>query len=297
MLDYRTETFLTVCEYMNYTKAAEALNITQPAISGHIRFLENYYGARLFTYENKKLSLTVQGEYLKNSLQTLVHDELKLRGELSRIKPAKIYRIGATLSIGDSYLPKFLSEYLAAHKNIELSVTVANTATLLGKLDQGLLDIVLTEGYFSKDKYEHSLISKEPVAIFCGIDYDTSKIKRLEDLFEHRFISREKGSGTRAVFEHYLEERGYSIDNFRNKCDFTNLTLIEKMLVANRGISVLYRCVGKELLREKKIKEITLPGFSVTHDFNALWQKNSIYGHENEAFLAEFTDATKAICK
>ncbi len=65
MLDFRTETFLTVCEYMNYTKAAEVLNMTQPAISGHIRFLENHYGTKLFSYENKKLSLTKQAMSLR----------------------------------------------------------------------------------------------------------------------------------------------------------------------------------------------------------------------------------------
>lgn len=287
MLDFRTETFLTVCEYMNYTKAAEVLNMTQPAISGHIRFLENHYGTKLFTYENKKLSLTKQGEYLRKTLQTLVHDEIRLKNELSQIKPQKIYRIGATLSIGDSFLPKFLSVYLNNHTEIELSVVVANTATLLKKLDHGQLDIVLTEGYFSKDEYESRLISKEPLAIFCGINYETGKINSIEELFNHRLISREQGSGTRAVFEHYLRENGYCIDDFKNKCDFTSLGLITEMLTANQGISVLYKCVGRELLEQNKIKEIKVPGFALTHDFNALWQKNSMYSQENEDFLAE----------
>lgn len=291
MLDFRTETFLTVCEYMNYTKAAEVLNMTQPAISGHIRFLESYYGTKLFSYCNKKLSLTTQGEHLKRSLQTLVHDEIKLKCELSQIKPVKIYRIGATLSIGDSYLPKFLSDYLDTHKDTELSVTVANTATLLKKLEHGLLDIVLSEGYFSKDSYDYKLISEEPLSIFCGINYNTDTIHNLEDLFSHRLISREQGSGTRAVFEHYLTEQGYCINNFKNKCDFTSLELITQMLTSNQGISILYKCVGINLLNQGKLKEIIIPNFSLTHNFNALWQKNSMYSYENEAFVKELKDS------
>lgn len=287
MLDFRAETFLTVCEYMNYTKAAEVLNMTQPAVSGHIRFLENYYGAKLFSYNNRKLSLTMQGEHLKRALQTLVHDESKLKCELSQMKPVKIFRIGATLSVSDSYLPGFLSTYLAAHADTELSVTVANTTTLLKKLDQGNLDIVLSEGYFSKDEYEHQVISEEPFSVFCGTDYDTAGIHTLEDLFQHRFISREQGSGTRAIFEHYLAERGYSIDNFKKKCDFTSLDLITQMLISNQGISVLYKCVGANLLKQGKLKEIVLPDFSLTHDFNALWPKNSMYSQENLALLEE----------
>lgn len=287
MLDFRTETFLTVCEYMNYTKAAEVLSLTQPAISGHIKYLENYYGVRLFVYENKKLMLTSQGEVLKRALQTVVHDEIKLKNELAAIKKKKLYRIGATLSIGDSYLPRFLAKYLGQHTDTELSVTVANTSTLLKSLDQGMLDIVLTEGYFSKDEYENRLINEEELSLFCGIDYDTKGLNGLDKLFSHRLITREKGSGTRAVFEHYLLDNGYNIDDFENKCEFTSLKLIEEMLVDNQGVSVLYKCVMKDLLEAGKIREVVIPGMKLRHDFNAVWQKSSRYGSENERFLEE----------
>lgn len=287
MLDFRTETFLTVCECMNYTRAAEILNLTQPAISGHIKYLEKYYGVPLFVYENKKLSLTKQGETLKRVLQTVVHDELKLKAKLASIKQTKQYRIGATLSVGDAYLPKFLSRYLDIHKDMELSVIVANTATLLKKLDQGMLDIVLTEGYFSKDEYEHRPIKEEELSVFCGIDYEIGKVDRLEDLFQHRLIARESGSGTRAVFEHFLMENGYSMEDFSNKCEFTSLELIREMLLDNQGISVLYRCVVEDLLSGNQIREISVPGLNLKHYFNAIWQKNSMYGKENETFLEE----------
>ncbi|MGN0346581.1 MAG: LysR family transcriptional regulator [Lachnospiraceae bacterium] len=293
MLDFRTETFLTVCEYMNYTKAAEALNLTQPAISGHMKYLEEYYGVKLFLYENKKLLLTQQGEYLRRALQTQVHDEKKLKDELLQMKPCRIYRIGATLSIGDSYLPKLLPGYMEKHPETELAVTVANTASLLKQLDRGDLDIVLSEGYFFKNDYEYRRIREEKLSIFCGAHYDASKIKSLKKLFEHRLISREPGSGTRAVLEHFLLEKGFSIDNFTQKCEFSSLPLILEMLMANQGISVLYHCVGEELLREGRLKEIKIKDFCLRHDFHALWQKNSMYGMYNEQFLRELYNEEK----
>lgn len=287
MLDFRTETFLTVCEYMNYTKAAEALSLTQPAISGHIKYLEEYYSVKLFSYENKKLTLTKQGEILKRALQTLKHDEIKLKTELSTIKQIRNYRIGATLSIGDAYLPKFLAKFLDTYKEVELSVTVANTETLLKKLDHGQLDIVLTEGYFSKDEYENRLIREEKLSAFCGKDYDIGCINSINQLFDHRLISREKGSGTRAVFEHYLLDNGYKIEDFSIICEFTSLNLITDMLMANQGISVLYSCVIEDKVKSGLIKEIPIPGMDLKHDFNAVWQKNSMYGYANEEFLEE----------
>jgi len=287
VLDFRTETFLKVCDYMNYTKAADVLGLTQPAISGHIKYLENYYGVKLFVYENKKLSLTGQGEILRRTLQTIMHDEKKLKEQLMSMKQTKSYRIGATLSVGDAYLPKFISGYLERHKDTELFVTVANTESLLKKLDQGMVDIVLTEGYFSKDKYENRSIREETLSAFCGIEYDIGKIESVADLFKHRFISRETGSGTRAVFEHFLAENGYSINDFTNKCEFSSLTLIKEMMAANQGFSVLYSCVVAEEVSKKLIREIKVPGMKLKHDFYAVWQKNSMYGIENEEFLEE----------
>ena len=78
MLDFRMQTFLTVCEEMNYTKAAERLHITQPAVSQHIHYLEQHYGCALFTFTGKKLNLTNAGKLLLNAMQTQQHDETRL---------------------------------------------------------------------------------------------------------------------------------------------------------------------------------------------------------------------------
>ena len=75
MLDFRMETFLAVCQCMNFTRASEQLNITQPAVSQHIRFLEKHYNTKLFRYEGKKLMLTGAGEILRNASLTMKHDE------------------------------------------------------------------------------------------------------------------------------------------------------------------------------------------------------------------------------
>ena len=72
MLDFRMETFLAVCQYMNFTRASEKLNITQPAVSQHIRFLEKHYDAKLFRDEGKKLKLTKTGEILRNASLTMM---------------------------------------------------------------------------------------------------------------------------------------------------------------------------------------------------------------------------------
>ena len=85
MLDFRMETFLEVCKDMNFTKTARRLNMTQPAVSQHIHWLEEAYGTRLFSYQGKKMSLTPAGEMLKNSAATMSHDILLLREKCRRV--------------------------------------------------------------------------------------------------------------------------------------------------------------------------------------------------------------------
>ena len=75
MLDFRMETFLTVCNDMNFTHAAEHLNLTQPAVSQHIKHLEKTYGTELFIRDKKKLRLTPAGEILRSALETMRNDE------------------------------------------------------------------------------------------------------------------------------------------------------------------------------------------------------------------------------
>ena len=101
MLDFRTETFLCVCRHMNFTRAAGELGITQPAVSQHIHFLEEYYHARLFAMNGKKLSLTEQGEHLRRALTTIRDDEALLQKELQDIAGrTKPLAIGATMTVG-----------------------------------------------------------------------------------------------------------------------------------------------------------------------------------------------------
>ena len=85
MLDFRTNTFLTVCETMNFTEAAKKLNITQPAVSQHIRFLENEYNTQLFLYHNKQLYITQTGKVLKKRLMTMKNDQLSILEEMKRV--------------------------------------------------------------------------------------------------------------------------------------------------------------------------------------------------------------------
>ena len=141
MLDFRMDTFLAVCQYMNYTRAAQELNITQPAVSQHIRWLEEQYGTTLFHYANKRLSLTPAGELLRSVALTMKHDEQMLLRRLH--DPGALadrLTFGVTPTVGMSLIPEPLARYHAQYPDAPITMRVSNTENLCAALDQGELD-------------------------------------------------------------------------------------------------------------------------------------------------------------
>ena len=113
VLDFRIETFLCVCRHMNFTYAAEELHITQPAVSQHIRFLEDYYSAKLFERDGKKIKLTPSGEVLLNAMTVIRNDEAAIKENIiSSAQSKKVLRLGVTLTIGEYVIAKPIAEYI-----------------------------------------------------------------------------------------------------------------------------------------------------------------------------------------
>lgn len=289
MLDTRIETFLCVCKHMNFTKAAAELNLTQPAVSNQIRFLEEYYDTKLFSYTKKTLSLTPQGIFLKNAMETVYHDSARIRDEITRIDHLKTIHIGATMSIGNYYLPEKLSLFIKNHPDLMISVTINDTASLLSELDSGRIDFILCEGYFDKEKYDYSFIKQEKILCVCSSEYQIDRPSCIEDLFSHMLLLREEGSGTREILERTLSALGYSLHDFRKQCVLSSPSLIVKMLLDHNGISFLYESVIKEQLENHLLLPVPLNDFHLTHEFNAVWKRGSIFTDAYNKYVRELS--------
>ena len=111
-MEQRLESFLTLCDTMHYGRAAEKLHLSQPAVSKHIQSLENQYGVSLFTYANRRLQKTREGEILQQYVQTLRYNEEKLMEKLCQ-QSTRLLRIGATKSIGEYVLLPNIKRFLS----------------------------------------------------------------------------------------------------------------------------------------------------------------------------------------
>lgn len=279
MLDFRINTFLTVCRLMNFTKAAEELCITQPAVSQHIKFLEESYNTKLFQYEGKKISLTSTGRLLYQTALTMKHDESFLKEKiLEKANGISSIKFGATLTIGEFILPIKLINFLNKNKNMKITMIVENTSELLSKLDEGSIDFALVEGYFIKNNYDYAVYSKENYICVSGSNYEFKKKPHaLEDLLEETLILREKGSGTRDIFEKNLERQNLSISDFSKVIEIGNIEAIKKLVINNMGITSLYEAAVKDELLEGSLKKVELSDLQKSHNFYFIWRKNSSF--------------------
>ncbi len=276
-MDFRMETFLEVCRQMNFTRAAEQLHITQPAVSQHIRWLEENYQTKLFEHQGKKVYLTQAGRMLKEAVTTVKHDDIHLREELARANRESSRLIfGATRTIGSSLVPEKIAAYLALYPHVSIRVTVANTQELLERLNQGDIDFALVEGFFEKTAFDSLPFSRERFVAVCAQDYAWQG-GGMEELLQQRLILREAGSGTREILERYLEGYNLTLRDFPHTVELNSLEGIRTMVKAGGGITFLYEAAVREELNRGQLREIPLEGFPLFHDFTFIWRRGSVF--------------------
>lgn len=276
MLDNKLQTFLTLCETRNYTKTAQKLSMTQPAVSQHIQFLENYYQVVLISGKGKNFSLTEEGKALQQYVRTLKANSERILPLLHRIKnQAKPLNFGATLTIGEYTVPPILFQIFKEEPEINISMFVENTHILQKMLWDGKIDFALLEGHFNHNQFEYKLISNETFIGVCSPDNKiASETADLKELLKQNLILRELGSGTRDILEQALYNQNLSIKDFKRKIEIGNMNAIKELCHQNIGITFMYREAVKKEISQGYLKEIPIRNFNISHPFNFVYLKN-----------------------
>lgn len=270
MIDHRIQTFLTLCDTMNYRIAAEQLHITQPAVTQHIQYLEQYYGCKLFSYDGRRLEKTLQAEILERSAHAMLYLEENLHLSLQP-QQGRHLSIGATKTIGEFVITEQISRYLADPDN-HLTVEVDNTERILEQLDRGSLDFAIIEGFFDCSAYGSRLYRKEPFVGLCSKDHPLAGQTVAPDrLWQENLLLREEGSGTRQILERLLESCNHSIRDFRRITCISNFGLLEQLVADGSGITFAYAAIGKS---NDKLTSFSVEGWEISREFNYVYLRD-----------------------
>lgn len=277
MLDPRWNTFLVLCETMNYTRAAERLCLTQPAVTHHIHYLEEHYGCRLFSYEGKVLRLTEAGLRLREFTRSMAYNSQKIEEAMAEDAPISL-RVGTSKTIGEYVVAPKVEHFLRAHPEANFSLLVDNTQVLLQALEEGQLDFVLVEGFFERSRYETQLFRREAFFGICTPGHRLAgRSVPLDELYGERLILREVGSGTRAIFEDALRRLNCTLDSFESVVTISEFEAIKSLVADGLGISFLYAPVVEKELAQGKLARFELTDAPMSGAFYFACLKDNLF--------------------
>ena len=281
MLDYRIDTFLTLCESMNYRKTAEMLHISQPAVTQQIHALENQYGRKLFEYENRRLVKTEAAAILEQYARAAKLQQQDLLQKLES-SPIHTLRIGATKTIGDYYLKEDIRWYLQSPDNA-LTLIVDNTEHLLRLLEENELDFSVVEGFFDKTRFDSILLRREPFVGICRKDHPfAGREVTMEELLQQTIIHREAGSGTRAILEQELRGYNESLQRFHRHICISSFNIILDLVKQGFGVSFVYNILADS---DPALAKFSIRGESVVREFNVVYLKYADMGEKIRLFF------------
>ncbi|MCI7727219.1 MAG: LysR family transcriptional regulator [Clostridiales bacterium] len=283
MLDYRIDTFLTLCESMNYRKTAEMLHISQPAVTQQIHYLENQYGQKLFQYENRRLVKTEAAAILEQYARAAKLQQQDLLQKLES-SPIHTLRIGATKTIGDYYLKEDIRRYLQSPDNA-LTLIVDNTEHLLRLLEENELDFSVVEGFFDKTRFDSILLRWEPFVGICRKDHPfAGREVTMEELLQQTIIHREAGSGTRAILEQELRGYNESLQRFQRHICISSFNIILDLVKQGFGVSFVYNILADS---DPALAKFSIRGETVVREFNVVYLKYADMGEKIRLFFGK----------
>lgn len=249
------KTFIAVVEYKNFTKAAEAINLSQPSVSLHIRHLEEYFNTILIqrSVKQKKIYITQAGNLLyerSKQIIKLLEDTKDELADYENIVHGRLH-IGASFTIGEYFLPAFLGQFAKKYPNLELEVTIENTHNICEKVKNFQVDLALIEGTVPSSNFVINHFYKDKMVL--AVPYNHYLVNRelsIEELQNQTWISREEGSGTREYLNLFLSSNNI---NAKNIIVFGSNYSVKEAVKNNLGITFISSLVTENSLRNKEI--------------------------------------------
>jgi DNA-binding transcriptional LysR family regulator len=252
MADRRLQVFYTVARLLSFTKAAESLHMTQPAVTFQVRQLEEHFNTRLFDRTHNRVSLTDAGHHVYGYTEKIFELYNELEGSIKEMTGdiSGVMTLGASTTVAEYMLPALLGKFKAQYPDITLRLKVSNTEGVVSMVENNVIDLAVVEAPVSNKHLIVELCVMDQLVVVVPPDHVLSKKEFVtaEELTQHPFICREEGSGTRGVIIDYLTQN-YSGEKGLNIClELGSPESIKGAVEARMGISILSKAtILKEL--------------------------------------------------
>lgn len=252
MSDRRLQVFHTVARLLSFTKAAEELHMTQPAVTFQVRQLEEQFNTRLFDRTHNRISLTDAGkrvfEYAERIFQ--LYNEMdnsvrELTGDISGV-----LILGASTTIAEYMLPELLGDFKSRHPEVTIRLKVANTDGIVSQVENNEIDLGVVEAPVNNKNLvvEECRTDQLVLIVPPGHELANEKSVTMMRIAEYPFICREEGSGTREVMIENMIAAGIDPADMRIAMELGSLEAIKGAVESGMGVSILSKAtLNKEL--------------------------------------------------
>jgi DNA-binding transcriptional LysR family regulator len=262
MADRRLQVFHAVAKHLSFTKAAEALFMTQPAVTFQVRQLEEQFDTRLFDRALGRIALTPAGvvafEYAERILA--LSGELDARLKEMSGQEAGPLLIGASTTIAEFLLPQVLGEFKVRHPSVVPHLFVANSEAVQERVAERSLDLGFIEGDTHLPSLVNDFCCDDELRVVCAPQHALARGPSVAPraLAEHAYISRELGSGTREVVDRYLQKAGVAPDALQVVMEASSPEALKGMVATGLGFAIMSRVTVAKEVRLGELVEIAL---------------------------------------
>lgn len=286
------EAYVKVIELSSFSKAAEAIYLSQPSVSSYINSLEKELGTTLINRSTKELSPTLAGKIFYENAKDILAQRSNAVERLKNLSGNLSGEINILASSVPSLyiLPKILAHFNILYPDIFISVKQADTSDTVHGIASQRAEIGFTGGVVDEDKCEFSEFMTEKMVFIAPYSDDflhRGEYSLEELLYGHRFIAREKGSGTRAQYERYFIERGIILEKVKICASFDNTQSIINAVINGLGISVVSEYAARAFIEREMILPVKLAADLPERKLYYVLKKNFSHSHLVD-MLADF---------
>jgi len=281
--------FYTVAERGSFSAAAQALHMTQPAVTMQMQSLEDYFGSKLLVRSTKRVELTEAGQtlypYAKRSIE-LMRDAEKAMSRLTYMLEGRL-QLGASLTIGEYVLPRLLGPFANQYPHISIALKVMNTTQIIDEIVSHQLNFGLVEAPVHHPDLSFEPVMEDELKLIVPAEHPLAGRERvtLQEVVGYPFVLREKGSGTRQVMESELMNRGYEPDRIESVMELGSTGAVKSAVESGIGITIISPSSVKHEQALGLLKVIDIEDVEFKRKFYAVHLKSTLLPVPAVAFL------------
>lgn len=272
MFHFRLKVFYTVAKRLSFTKAAHELYISQPAVTKHIKAIEQYYQCRLFDRSSHRLELTTPGKLLLKYTERVLQLETALKNDMDYLnqKYYGVLKIGASTTAAQYVLPKYIAKFKTQYPSIDIELYSGNTELIETYLQDGKINLGIVEGLSKRQQLNYIPFLKDEIVLCTHHDTIIPPLLPLTQLHRLRFIKREKGSGSLEATFTALQKHGFKYDDLPTEIVLENNESIKHYLLHSSAFAFISISAIVDELKAGKLKIIDIESLDINRYYHII---------------------------